>query len=78
MALKKAPVSAELVKDFRERNHLRLSDVDSLLGFTSGGKTCARWESEGAPQYVGVMLAYIDQHGLEIAERLWAQRALTA
>jgi len=64
------------VVDFRERHRLDQKEVDRLLGFSSGGRACRRWEAEGAPHYVTVLMAYADQYGLAKMEELAAQREL--
>lgn len=72
--LKKTPGRA--VSDFRERHRLSDADVDRLFGSASIGRTCRRWESEGAPPYVAIMMAYADEYGLAKMEKMAATRAL--
>lgn len=48
--------------------------LDRLFGFSSKGRASRRWEQEGAPAYVGVIMAYIDQHGLALAQEMASQR----
>lgn len=64
MSRRKTP-KAE-VKAFRERYGLTQSDLDLLLGFTSGGLAVARWEREDAPYYVTLLFAMVDAHGIDL------------
>lgn len=74
MANSKIPGSA--VTDFRERHRLAQEWVDHLFGFSSGGRACRRWEAEGAPHYVGILMAYADAYGLAMMETMAAARKL--
>lgn len=65
-----------VVTDFRERHRLDQEAVDRLFGFSSGGRSCRRWERDGAPHYVSILMAYADQHGLALMEQLAASRDL--
>ena len=46
------------------------------MGFSSGGRATRRWEAEGAPYYVTVLMAYADTYGLGKMEELAAAREL--
>lgn len=74
----KIKTPAEAVKDFRERHRLDQESVDRLFGFSSEGRACRRWESEGAPYYVTILMAYADAYGLGKMEELAATRSLEA
>lgn len=74
MSNQKTPASA--VTDFRERHRLDQAAVDRLLGFSSGGRACRRWEAEGAPYYVTILISYADTYGLAKMEELAASREL--
>jgi hypothetical protein len=76
MANPKTPASA--VMDFRERHRLDQAAVDRLFGFSSEGRACRRWEAEGAPYYVTILMAYVDTYGLAKMEELAANRELVA
>lgn len=71
IALKTSPDS---VREFRERHRLTTEEMDRLLGFTSNGRVTRRWEAEDAPPYVGVLMAYMDAHGLSIARHIATAR----
>lgn len=66
--------SAEAVLDFRVRHNLTGRDLDSLMGFSSDGRATRRWEAEGAPYYVTVLMAYADRYGLDVMRDLAAKR----
>lgn len=68
--LDKARVTTEEVTEFRERHGLDQAGLDRLMGFTSKGRATRRWESQGAPSYVGVLFAYADKYGLEVMEQM--------
>lgn len=68
--LDKARVTTDEVIAFRERHGLDQAALDRLVGFTSKGRATRRWESQGAPAYVGVLFAYADKYGLEVMEQL--------
>lgn len=74
MANPKTPALA--VTDFRERHRLDQASVDRLFGFSSAGRACRRWEAEGAPYYVTILMAYADAYGLAKMEELAAHREL--
>lgn len=63
---KKTPAAA--VTDFRERHRLDQEAVDRLFGFSSRGRACRRWEAEGGPYYVTLLMAYADAYGLSQME----------
>ena len=65
-----------VVTDFRERHRLDQAAVDRLFGFSSAGRACRRWEAEGAPYYVTILMAYADTFGLAKMEELAAGREL--
>ena len=65
--------SREAVKAFRARHGLTQNALDELLGFTSGGQAVARWERVGAPYYVTLLIALVDQHGIEIMRQVSAR-----
>lgn len=67
---------AEAVKAFRDRHHLDQEGLDRLLGFSSRGRATRRWEAEGAPYYVTILMAYADAFGLGKMEELAASRSL--
>ena len=66
----------EAVTDFRERHRLDQEGIDRLFGFSSKGRACRRWESEGAPYYVTILMAYADTYGIAKMEELAASREL--
>ena len=67
----------EAVVAFREAHGLDQSELDRLLGFSSGGRATRRWEAEGAPYYVTVLMAYADKFGIGIMEKLAQARELS-
>lgn len=67
---RKTPAFA--VTDFRERHRLDQEAVDTLFGFSSKGRACRRWEAEGGPYYVTLLMAYADAYGIERMEKLAA------
>jgi hypothetical protein len=71
-----ARTPAQSVKDFRDRHKIDQSQLDRLMGFSSGGRATRRWEAEGAPYYVTVLMAYADTYGLGKMEELAAAREL--
>lgn len=60
----------ENVRAFRQRHKIDQPTVDRLLGFSSEGRATRRWEAEGAPYYVTILMAYADKYGLELMEEL--------
>ena len=74
MPNRKTPAS--VVIDFRERHRLDQASVDRLFGFSSAGRACRRWEDEGAPHYVAILIAYADTYGLGKMQELAAAREL--
>lgn len=58
------------VKDFRARHGLATQpQLARLLGFATNGKEArnvVRWETEGGPPYIKIMLAYAERHGLDL------------
>lgn len=74
MSNPKTPATA--VTDFRERHRLDQAAVDRLFGFSSGGRACRRWEAEGAPYYVTILMIYADTYGLAKMEELAASQEL--
>lgn len=68
MANPKTP--PETIIAFRERYDLKQEDLDRLFGFTSKGRACRRWESEGAPYYVMILMTYVDTYGIEKMKEL--------
>ncbi len=60
---------AEIVA-FREHYKLNQAQLDRLFGFISRGRTTRRWEAQGAPRYVKVLLEYGYAHGLHLMEKL--------
>lgn len=69
-----AKTPPERIVAFREAFGLDQADLDRLLGFSSKGRATRRWESEGAPAYVEVLLTYLERHGLDEAEKIAKQR----
>lgn len=65
---------AEAVRAFRERHKIDQTEMDRLMGFSSGGRATRRWEAEGAPYYVTILMAYADKHGLVMMKRLADER----
>lgn len=59
---------------WRVKHNLTQPAVDRLLGFTSLGRAARRWETDGAPPYVEVLMAYIDKYGPELAEAVAKKR----
>lgn len=68
---------AEIVA-FRSSYQMDQESLDRLLGFRSDGRTTRRWEREGAPPYVGILLAYMFEYGIGIAEKLAQAREETS
>lgn len=66
--------AAAAVKDFRTRHHLDQAGLDRLLGFSSGGRATRRWEADGAPYYVTILMTYADKFGIGIMEDLANKR----
>lgn len=60
--------SPDDVREFRSRHDLSAEEMDRLFGFSSKGRATRRWEAEDAPPYVGVLMAYMDVHGLNLAK----------
>jgi hypothetical protein len=58
----------ERVSEFRTRHGLTAEGMDELFGYGSKGRTTRLWETKGAPRYIGVLMAYMDRHGIEIAK----------
>jgi hypothetical protein len=56
------------VIDFRKRHGLTAEAMDELFGYSSMGRTTRLWESNGAPRYIGVLMAYMDRHGVKLAK----------
>jgi hypothetical protein len=73
---KPAPLKtpAEEVRSFRERHGLDQETLDKLMGFHSGGRATRRWEAEGAPFYVTVLMTYADRYGLDVMRELTSRR----
>lgn len=67
---------ADKVREFREAHGLDQAGLDRLLGFSSGGRATRRWEAEGAPYYVTILITYADEHGLGMMEKLALSREL--
>lgn len=65
-----AKTSPDRVREFRKRHGLTAEEMDRLFGFSSNGRATRRWEAEDAPAYVGVLIAYMDLHGLDEARRI--------
>lgn len=70
-AMKTAP---EAVRAFRQRHNLEQTELDNLLGFFSDGRASRRWELEGAPYYVTILMTFADRYGLDVMRELAAQR----
>jgi hypothetical protein len=66
--------SPEMVRDFRVRHELEQDELDNLMGFFSDGRATRRWEAEGAPYYVTILMAYGDRYGLGVMKELAARR----
>jgi hypothetical protein len=58
------------VRDFRERHGLDQARLDQLLGFSSKGRATRRWEAEGAPFYVTILMTYADKYGIKVMAEL--------
>jgi hypothetical protein len=56
------------VIDFRKRHNLTAEAMDELFGYGSKGRTTRLWESNGAPRYIGLLMAYMDRHGIKLAK----------
>lgn len=74
MANPKTPAAA--VTEFLKRHSLTQKEVDRLFGFSSDGRACRRWEAEGAPYYVTILMAYVDTYGIAKMEELAANNEL--
>lgn len=70
----KLKTSPDKVKKFRAEHNLDQAQLDSLMGFSSGGRATRRWEAEGAPYYVTILIAYADKHGVALMEKLAEER----
>lgn len=66
--------AAQAVRDFRLRHGLEQDELDNLMGFFSDGRATRRWEAEGAPYYVTILMAYGDKYGLSVMKELAASR----
>jgi hypothetical protein len=66
--------SPKKVIAFRKRHDLTAEAMDELFGYGSKGRTTRLWESKGAPRYIGVLMAYMDAHGVEIAKNYGHRR----
>lgn len=64
----------ELAVAFRERMGLLPKDIGRLLGFPSGSAAVYRWEINGPPGHVEVIMAYVDKYGPELAESIAKKR----
>lgn len=62
--------SPDRVADFRKRHSLTAEAMDELFGYSSMGRTTRLWESNGAPRYIGVLMSYMDRHGLKLAKEI--------
>lgn len=71
---KEARTPAEEVRAFRTRHNLLGHELDNLMGFSSDGRATRRWESEGAPYYVTILMAYADRYGLDVMKEIAAKR----
>jgi hypothetical protein len=71
---KDAKTPADKVRDFRTRHNLLGHEMDNLMGFSSDGRATRRWEAEGAPYYVTILMAYADRYGLDVMRELAASR----
>ena len=65
-------VTPEEVIDFRMRHELTHEEMDSFFGFSSKGRSSRRWQKNGAPRYVGVLMAYGDRYGLSLMQEMAA------
>lgn len=63
-------VPAEAVASFRARHGLTHEELDTLFGSASKGRASRRWHAEGAPRYVGILIAYADKFGLELMRKM--------
>ncbi len=72
----KGPTPGSAVSDFLERHQLTSEGLDRLFGSTSKGRNCRRWEAEGAPHYVAILMAYADAYGIVKMEEMAARREL--
>lgn len=73
---KKPSTPKEAVLAFRERHGLDQPETDRLMGFSSLGRTTRRWEAEGAPYYVSLLIAYADAYGLDLMRQMAAELEL--
>ena len=64
----------EAIKAFRDDHKLDQASLDRLFGFSSGGRATRRWEAVGAPYYVSILIAYAEEHGLDIMEQMASER----
>lgn len=64
----------EAIREFRQRHNLVGKDMDYLMGFFSDGRATRRWESDGAPYYMTILMAYVDRFGLDLMRELAANR----
>lgn len=70
MDIKPGNTPPERISSFREDYDMDQEALDRLLGFRSMGRTTRRWEREGAPPYVDVLLSYMSRYGIGEAERI--------
>lgn len=61
-------VPPESVTNERERRGMDQKDFDRLMAHSSKGRACRRWEADGAPAYVALLLAYMGKFGDRLAE----------
>ncbi len=61
---------AHEVREFRHRYGLSQPALGRLLGFTSNGMATYRWEREGAPYYVSLLIRLVDAYGIELITEL--------
>lgn len=63
-------VPPQEVLDFRTRHSLTHEELDALFGSASEGRSSRRWHKNGAPRYVGILMAYADKFGLGLMREL--------
>ncbi len=63
-------VSPQAVLEFRTRHDLTHEELDALFGSASEGRSSRRWHKNGAPRYVGILMAYADKFGLGLMRKL--------
>lgn len=69
-------ISPDEIRAFRERHGIKTQvALDHLFGAAaSKGRGARRWEADGAPPYVAIILGYADAYGLDLLKEVVAKK----